>query len=210
MAAPPCNGQWQTQAHTGQVTLGARVQVGVPLVAGLDVLVGVRAVSARAGIDDVETLGEGDDAYRLTAGAYHRPLGVDLSVGLALLSGSTGLSDWLAERDFDDGGGSRMSPSPGLIEWPSEAAREFSSESAGDLTEALLDEAGSLNVVVTLAGLPIVIPADMLLGALEPVLTQLVASVLDPVLELLGLNVGAADMRIIEVEAGEGGAELVI
>lgn len=207
---PPCGAEWRTSVRTAQVRLGARIEVGVPLVAGMDVLVGLRVAGARGGIEEAVPRGDREGEYRLTAEAYHQPVGVNLGVGLSLLSGGGALDDWIEGLEAEDWDGSPMTPSPGLIEWPAEDRLAFEDAGAGDLAGALLDEADSLEVTVTVLGHPVTIPADDLLGVLEPALTELATQVLSPLLELLGLQLSGADMHIVELQAGTGGAELVL
>lgn len=209
---PPCDGRWATQATTAQLALGAHMQIGVPLVSGLDVLVGIRGGAARGGIDDLRLIKADDASYELSAGAYHQPLGVDLAVGLSLLSGSgiDSLVGWMGTADPEPWEGTRMQAVDARQIWPSADPYSFEARGAGDVTQALLDEANTLSVTVELLGGSVTLPADQLLGALEPALTQLAEEVLTPVLELLGARPGEADMRIIELAPGTGGAELVI
>lgn len=210
----PCNGNWKTEVRTAQLRLGAQTEIKVSLLGigllSLDVLASVEVAEARAGIDEVESLGDG--RYELATEAYHQPLEVVLSVGASLLSPGSALSDWLDGLGSNGGTGVKMSPSPNEIIWSPDvqSSAPFYPQSSGDVTDALFSEADTLAVFVDVAGINTEVPAGILLPVLKPVLSDLVSSALDPLIDLLGVRLSSADMKIIEVEPSAGGAGLVI
>ncbi|MFG6136791.1 pilus assembly protein TadG-related protein [Halomonas sp. B23F22_10] len=140
------------------------------------------------------------------------------------LGTSGGSTDGWSDVDLDvwvekheaSWGGSVMSPNPGLVYFPDENSISFSgniSDLTGDLASAL----HQINLEVNVLGLgvhgsslatPVV---NFIEEVLRKVLTQVVAEeVLEPLLGALGVQVGSADVRIIDVEPSRGGGELVL
>lgn len=105
-AAPPCGGNWKTEARTAQLTLGVSADVEIPLLAELGLKLGVTAAGARAGIEDIRPAAEGDvHDWDVDVAAYQAPLTASADLSLSVLS--TPLprldgSDWSANYQLEN------------------------------------------------------------------------------------------------------------
>ncbi|MBF8221321.1 pilus assembly protein TadG-related protein [Halomonas sp. 328] len=211
-----CDGEWVTEASTGQVKLGLATSIGISALATVDLMIEAVAGGARAGVDNAR-VDYSEQEADLEVAAYHQPVGTRINVGLSLLSSSSSLASWMDEGEVDSWSGYEMTPSPASVGWDyggGAGVKEVAFTSAnngGDLADALVSSLGDVDLKVKVWFIEIDVSAEELIDALSPVISDLVDSVISPIFSLLGLSVGEADVRIIDFQPGSvGGAELVL
>jgi len=215
------NGDWRTQVRTAQVRLDTRVQSNIDLgVAQVDVdlalLVQVAqgsawlksiqcrnqqnpssivTIAAQPGIAAL-TLTQASDTNASAAAIRVRLLGLTIAnvvVGLDVPLGNPGETDLEYAVNANEVDALPM-------------VQRASSSVGGSLGSGLSGLADSLQLDVTLVGLPLLgvgaIVGSLLGDLLEPLLTQLVTSVLDPLLRLLGIGVGSLDIQLFTLHIG--------
>ncbi|MFC5696985.1 TadG family pilus assembly protein [Pseudomonas sp. GCM10022186] len=212
------NGDWRTQVSTAQVRLevGGKVTVllaevdlalhlevaqGWAALQGIDcgsILPGDRQVSilAQPGIASLG-LGRYDDIE--AASPTPQPIGVKIlppisSSNLVSISGAASIAP--GQQTAVD-----FSVTPGQ---PLPQQRRVSSPSAGSLDQGLSTLGNSLNVSL-LNNCALCSLLGPTLGALKPALIPLISllgqEVLEPVLKLLGIDLGYADVRLMDLDA---------
>nr|WP_282103427.1 pilus assembly protein TadG-related protein [Halomonas getboli] len=204
-----CQGEWITEARTVQLRVGIAGSVRVPLVADVNLKVGLWSAGARAGIEQVK--GAEDDGYELTVSAYNQPVDIRLGLDVNTLSGirissaswsGSDLDTWLGMHEMS-WKGSVMNPDPGVVDFSNDGEKSIGFSGDAESLSDQLANALSREIPSKVVGI--------LLKPVNSLLSDVVAAmVLNPLLGALGVQVGMADVRIIDVEPSRGGGELVL
>lgn len=215
------NGQWRTQVRTAALRANVSGTVELPLVLRIDLGLALDVAQGTAALDSIACGGVGKPVNvevqalpgiaRLQLGTYTNPqTGAALTpIKVTVLSG---VADVEVAANAVVGGASpstlkyKVTPPSGL---PSEV-EGASSQLSQSLVNALNTLGSTLVVTTKVAGLPVPLGwlvADVL-KLLTPAISALGTVILDPLLRLLGVSLGAIDVRLIDLQTG--GAELLI
>lgn len=185
---------WYTAAEPAQLGLNAEVAVSIPLVLTLGVELEVSAASGLAGVSTVNRSNNAACDYQAVVYGETAALSADVSLVLRLLGFLS-----LPQNKQDSLNQSIYAKKLDLF-WSGD-----SSASCGPVSETIsLGSGGVSNLISTsINGFPVL----GTLGVLNTVLSA-VLSPLSPVLEALGLDANAMDVRLLGVQTGT--AELVL
>jgi len=216
------SGNWRTQVRTAQLRLSVKATLSVPPVVpvatvdlglALDVAPGWAALesidcgSLLTGERDVHVLTQPGIAS-LSLGTFQgidsanptiKPIGVNVLGNVAQVSVS-------AQSQVADGVQRRVSfLGVSNTDLPTVAVREGSSVGAS-LGNALSSLASSLDIDIKVLGLGLcILPVCDVLNGLVGIIGSLVSTlgslILDPLLQLLGLQLGYVDIRLLDVQA---------
>ncbi len=222
-------GKWRTQASTAQLNAQVSAQVNLGL-ATADIGLSLALAQGSAALASIQCGGLGKST---TVDVYAQPGIASLSLGtfknqangsggvdpisVSVLSSSLLKVDVSAQSQVSNPAGVTLSFTVTDPEDLPTDPKRASSALSSSLDNALASLASSIDVNVTCLGSAILcLPLNVLLntllttlpGLLRPVVVALGQAVLDPLLQLLGVDVGNLDVRIIDVQTA--GAQLLI
>ncbi|WP_160288138.1 pilus assembly protein TadG-related protein [Pseudomonas knackmussii] len=222
-------GKWRTQASTAQLNAQVSAQVNLGL-ATADIGLSLALAQGSAALASIQCGGLGKST---TVDVYAQPGIASLSLGtfknqangsggvdpisVSVLSSSLLKVDVSAQSQVSNPAGATLSFTVTDPEDLPTDPKRASSALSSSLDNALASLASSIDVNVTCLGSAILcLPLNVLLntllttlpGLLRPVVVSLGQAVLDPLLQLLGVDVGNLDVRIIDVQTA--GAQLLI
>lgn len=222
-------GKWRTQVSTAQLNAQVSAQVNLGLVSA-NIGLSLSLAPGTAALASIQCGGIGKptqvEVYAqpgiasLSLGTFKNQStgsgGVD-PISVTVLSTNLLEVDVAAQSQASNPSGSTLSFSvSGPQDLPTGIQRA-SSTLSGSLDNALGSLASSINVNVScLGGSILCLPLNVLLntllstlpGLLRPVVVALGQAVLDPLLQLLGVDIGNLDVRIIDLQTA--GAQLLI
>lgn len=222
-------GHWRTQASTAQLNAQVSAQVNLGL-ARANIGLSLTLAQGSAALANIRCGGLGKstavDVYAqpgiasLSLGTFKNQAngtgGVD-PISVTVLSSNLLKVDVSAQSQVSNTSGTTLSFT---VEDPKDLPtdpKRASSSLSNSLDHALASLASSIDVDVSCLGNSIVcLPLNVLLntllstlpGLLQPVVVALGQAVLDPLLHLLGVDVGNLDVRIIDLQTA--GAQLLI
>lgn len=213
-------GDMCTEAKTAQTRLSVVIDPNILGIIKIDLALNVELAPSRANLSSVMLqpghanvdidVNPGVVALSLTNSAFNGPAkALELGLlGLEILKAEVGANLPIIAPNAETVNFDVDYPSPTLPE-----TKE--TEIAVKLSESLqyaLSQPDAITVDVSLLGISLGILNDLvrtLLDVLTPILTQVAQLILDPLLKILGVKLGGADVTLEEVQYGRG-AELVI
>lgn len=210
------NGQWCTEARTAQLNVKATAKASVLGLADIDLGLGVQLAQGNAHLDKLDIApGKAQAVIGATPGiaalqltnadgtgpASIRALGglVSIPIGLNLPIGNSSPSELVYDV-----------AAPVASHLP---ATESVSTSVGDSLGHMLSDPGSIDIDIKVLGLDLGLLDEVLKPVLSTVVSPLLglvgSALLDPLLKLLGIQLGGLDVTLQDI-VRMGGARLVI
>lgn len=224
------DGDWITQTHTAQIRLDTTVTGGLNLLlvsVDVDLDIGIEVASGDAWLDNIDCYNSTNPITTVTIGTQPGLATVALSgtedpsdpatISVRLLLGLIKLADIEAGLSLplvDPNGGdleytvavSNETPSPGTDPCLNDllpCTKRVDSSLGGSLENGLTQLFDELQLQITLAGLSLNIVNDLVTGLVGPLIVQLssaLPALLDPLLRILGIQVGYLDVQLFVVD----------
>ncbi|MGR8998944.1 MAG: TadG family pilus assembly protein [Gammaproteobacteria bacterium] len=214
-------GDWLTQAHTAQVHLETKVQSHINLLgllgADVDLALLLEVAQGTAWLQSVQCRNQQNPDSIVTIGAQPGIASVKLTMASDTAAPAANIHLTLASLPLADVtaglGLSLQNPSEDELVYTVEGnpvdalpmVQRTSSSVGGSLGNGLTNLADSVQIDVNLlgAGLSFGDILDAVVGGLlEPLLTQLVTAIVDPLLRLLGIQIGSVDVQLFSLTIG--------